>query len=206
MRWLVRHRCEICLKMTEAFNPSLLVSEAQSTLKSDDRERAESLLRTAATSGDAMANAMLAWLLHRKGDLGDAEMFARRALAIDPGDGQTAARLGVILVDKGAPLEAIGYFQSASLAMPESPELQNDLGNALAAVDRVEEAETGLRKALSLNAELAPIHNNLGNILKQAGKPNDAIAAYQAALNLEPAYAEAENNLAVVLQTLGDIP
>ena len=192
--------------MTEAINPSLLVSEAQSALKSDDRERAESLLRTAATAGDAVADAMLAWLLHRKGELDEAEMFARRALAVDPGDGQTAARLGAILVDKGAPLEAIEYFQSAALVMPESAELQNDIGNAFAAVDRVEEAEAALRKALSLNAGLAPIHNNLGNILKQAGKPNDAIAAYQAALNLEPAYAEAENNLAVVLQTLGNIP
>ena len=159
--------------MTEAISPSLLVSEAQDALKSGDRERAETLLRTAATSGDVVANAMLAWLLHRKGDLDDAEMFARRALAIDPGDGQTLARLGAILVDKGEPLEAIGHFQPAALAMPESAELFNDLGNALAAVDRVEEAEVALRKALSLNAELAPIHNNLGNVLKQAGKPND---------------------------------
>ena len=194
---LVSRRYEICPEMTEVINPSSLVSEAQSALKSDDRERAETLLRTAATSGDVVANAMLAWLLHRKGELDDAEMFARRALAIDPGDGQTSARLGAILVDKGEPVEAIGHFQSA--------ELYNDLGNALAAVDRVEEAEAALRKALSLNAELAPIHNNLGNIFKQAGKPNDAIAAYRAALNLEPAYAEAENNLAIVLQMLGDI-
>jgi protein O-GlcNAc transferase len=191
--------------MTDAINPSLLVADAQNALESGDRERAESLLRTAATSGDAVANAMLAWLLHRKGALDDAEMFARRAIAIDPGDGQTAARLGAILMDKGAVLEAIGYFQSASLAMPESAELHNDLGNALAAVERTEEAEAALRKALSLNAELAPIHNNLGNILKQTGKPDEAIAAYRAALNLEPAYAEAENNLAIVLQTLGDI-
>lgn len=191
--------------MTETINPSLLVSEVQDALKSDDRERAESLLRTAATSGDAVANAMLAWLLHREGDLDEAEMFARRAIAIDPGDGQTAARLGAILMDKGAPLEAVEYFQLASLATPESAELHNDLGNAFAALDRVEEAEAALRKALSLNADLAPIHNNLGNILKQAGKPSGAIAAYRAALRLEPTYAEAENNLAIVLQTLGDI-
>jgi len=191
--------------MTDAIYLSLLVVEAQNALKIGGREQAESLLRTAATSGDAVANAMLAWLLHRKGALDEAVMFARRAIDIDPGDGQTSARLGAILMDKGAVLEAIGYFQLASLAMPESAELHNDLGNALAAVDRTEEAEAALRKALSLNPELAQIHNNLGNILKQISKPDEAIAGYRAALNLEPTYAEAENNLAIILQTLGDI-
>ncbi len=191
--------------MTRSINSGSIVSEARDAFDAGDDARAESLLRKAAGAGEIGAHALLARLLHGNGMLEEAEKFARHALANDPADGLTSARLGAILLDRRAPQEAVEYFQAATAARPNLAELQNDLGNALAAADRVEEAEAALRTALLLNPNLAAIHNNLGNVLKQAGKPTAAIAAYRAALALEPTYAEAENNLAVTLQTIGDI-
>ena len=191
--------------MSRTVKPDSIVSEVRDALNAGEGTRAEALLREAAAAGEVGADALLARLLHRNAMLEEAETFARRALANDPADGLTAARLGAILMDRGVLPEAVEYFQAATAARPDLAELQNDLGNALAAADRIEEAEAALRKALSLNPNLAVIHNNLGNVLKRVGNPAAAISAYRNALELEPTYAEAENNLAITLQTMGDI-
>ena len=76
----------------------------------------------------------------------------------------------------------------------------NNLGNALMAQDRIEEAVHHYLKALQENSSHAPAHNNLGVALFKQDRVDDAIRHFSAALNIKPDYAEAHNNLGIALK------
>jgi protein O-GlcNAc transferase len=79
------------------------------------------------------------------------------------------------------------------------------LGNALAAQGRVDQAIVHYERALALMPDLAEAHNNLGIALVTQGKIDQAIAHYERALALKPDYAEAHNNLGLALVAQGKI-
>jgi tetratricopeptide (TPR) repeat protein len=86
---------------------------------------------------------------------------------------------------------------------PEFAEAHYNLGNALMALDRPEDAAANHEKALALRPDFPEAHNNLGNVLKELGRPYDAVAAYKKALALEPDFAEVHSNLGNVFMSLG---
>jgi tetratricopeptide (TPR) repeat protein len=64
----------------------------------------------------------------------------------------------------------------------------SNLGNALRALDRPEEAEASLREALQLKPDYAEAHNNIGIVLVQLGRCEEGIKHYEEALRLKPDY------------------
>ena len=88
--------------------------------------------------------------------------------------------------------------------MPGEPEFQNNLGLALAAADRNDEAIDAFRNALRLSPHHTIAWNNLGLALYAACTVPDAIAAYREALARQPNFAEAHWNLALALLANGE--
>jgi protein O-mannosyl-transferase len=78
-----------------------------------------------------------------------------------------------------------------------------NLGAALAAQGRSDEAVAEYQEALAIAPNDAEAHSNLGNALAGQGRIDDAITHYETALKLKPAYAEAHSNLGVALARLG---
>jgi tetratricopeptide (TPR) repeat protein len=83
---------------------------------------------------------------------------------------------------------------------PFHAEAHNNLGSALEALGKTQEAIASYRRALEIKPDSAIAHNNLGNALQIEGKLNEAVDCYRRALELDPAYALALCNLGLVLQ------
>ena len=80
----------------------------------------------------------------------------------------------------------------------------NNLGVALNAEGRHEEAVQWFRKALTSWPVYPEAHSNLGVALVALGRSREAVTHYEEALRVWPNYARAHNNLATALAGLGD--
>lgn len=81
----------------------------------------------------------------------------------------------------------------------------SDLGNALMAAGRVEQAADRYRAALALDSGHAAARYNLANALLRLRRSDEAIAHYHAVLALKPDLAEAHNNLGRALHERDDL-
>ena len=75
----------------------------------------------------------------------------------------------------------------------------NNLGSALLAERKTEEAVSNFKMAIKLNPNYAQAHYNLGNALQAERKTEQAIAHFKMAIRLKPDFADAHNNLARAL-------
>jgi protein O-mannosyl-transferase len=80
-----------------------------------------------------------------------------------------------------------------------------NLGVALAARGRTDEAIAEYHKSLAINPDYAQPHCDLGVSLADRGHVDEAIAEYQRALQIFPDYVEAHNNLGNALSSRGRV-
>ena len=80
---------------------------------------------------------------------------------------------------------------------------ETNLGTALQADGRLDEALDHYHRAVALAPGFAPAYNNLATTLRAKGQIADAVATYQHALRLRPEYPEAQYNLANALLDAG---
>jgi tetratricopeptide (TPR) repeat protein len=80
---------------------------------------------------------------------------------------------------------------------------ENNLGAALQADRRLDEAAAHYQRAISLRPDYAPAYSNLGTALRARGRLDEAIASYERALQLQPGYPDAHYNLANALLDAG---
>jgi len=75
----------------------------------------------------------------------------------------------------------------------------NNLGIALVAEGKNEEAISHYKMAIKIKPDFADAYNNLGNALLNKGRTSEAISHYKMAIKLNPDFAEAHNNLGIAL-------
>ncbi|MGO9465163.1 MAG: tetratricopeptide repeat protein [Isosphaeraceae bacterium] len=80
-----------------------------------------------------------------------------------------------------------------------------NLGNALQARGKLEEAVAEYRTAIRLKPDYAEAHVNLGNVLDEQAKPEEAIPEYRTAIRLKPDHADAHTSLGTALDDQGKL-
>jgi tetratricopeptide (TPR) repeat protein len=108
------------------------------------------------------------------------------------------ALAGVVAVCVLATRWTVGLSANTMRAITET-----NVGAALHAQRRFDEAADRYRRALAVDAQYAPAFNNLGVTLRALGRLDEAIAAYQRAIEVHPQYWEVHQNLATALVERG---
>ena len=136
----------------------------------------------------------LAILMHRKGDLKDAETLYRRILEVAPDYADAIHFYGVLLHHRDRSDEAIAMIER-SIALEPAPGRYNNLGNALVERGRLEQAIDAYRRSIELDPTNADAYNNLGSLQKAQNRKPEAEAAYLKSLEIEPEHINALTNL-----------
>jgi serine/threonine protein kinase/tetratricopeptide (TPR) repeat protein len=103
------------------------------------------------------------------------------------------------------PQEALRCHSMATALRPDSPGVHVNLGYALVAQGKLDDAIAEYRIAIQLQPDYAAAHYNLGRVLDDQGKLDDAIAEYRTAIQLQPDFGFAHNNLGTVLRDKGKL-
>lgn len=99
--------------------------------------------------------------------------------------------------------DAVSALTRAAELSPANAEIHSNLGNALRAQGRLEEAANSYRQAVALRPQQAAGHHNLGIALTDLGHLTQAEASYRQALACEPGFVPSMFNLGLVLKEQG---
>jgi tetratricopeptide (TPR) repeat protein len=134
-------------------------------------------------------------ILRARGELGELQRTFAAALKADPK--LRMAWLGLIdtLLDEQRPEDAATVARQALAQVPDDAALHARLGYALLLLDRLDGAETNLRRAIELDATLVTPRLHLGDALLARGDSNGARAAWTELLELAPEHAGARERL-----------
>ena len=124
------------------------------------------------------------------------------------------ASCAAVLVCAVAARGQVHYWKNSILlfthALEVSPErdfiAHHNLGHALSAVGKQNEAIPHFQEALKIRPDYAVAHLNWGNALGVQGKIEEAVVHYQAAIRLNPEYEEAYYDLGKAEVLLGNLP
>ena len=146
----------------------------------------------------------LGHILAEQGRLDEAVQSYREALAINPGRrrGSTTTSAKPCADRESWPRRWSSFARRLEIK-PDFAEAHYNLGLALVACGRLDEAIVHFRKALEIKPDYAEAHNNLGSILAERGQFNEAFAHYQKALEIKPDDAQLHDNLGNVLASQG---
>lgn len=148
-----------------------------------DNTKAVNILKDLANKepDNAKAQYDAAFESHSKGDLDDAVIYYRRAIALDPKMTDAYSNIGAALIAKKQYNEALEMLNKAAELDPANTEVKK-------LISEIKESQTSSKyqEALSLH---------------QQGKINEAIALYEEALKADPNNPEILTNLGAAYQT-----
>lgn len=192
-------QCNVAAVIYWDFYGVVLVADvgAVPVAKSRNRPAVRQKTRAASAGSDALFEQARSHLLQGKPVL--AEAVCRHIIEADPAHVDALQLLGVIEFQSGNFAAAAGLLQRAVRRAPEAAGLHCNLGLALQALGRMDEALASYNRALVLKPEFAEAHNNRGNLLMEMQRPDEALASYRRAVQLRPDFAEAQFNLGRLL-------
>jgi tetratricopeptide (TPR) repeat protein len=141
--------------------------------------------------------------LYRQGRLAEAEKICSRVLRARPDWFDALHLLGVIKLQGGKAGAACAHFEQALKLDPASAPAMSNLGMALAALNRDQEALAILDKAVALMPGSLEAISNRGNVLMKLNRPAEALVAFDAAVALAPGFPGARANRGNALAALG---
>ncbi|HET7730306.1 MAG TPA: tetratricopeptide repeat protein [Usitatibacter sp.] len=150
-------------------------------------EQAQESAARAIAAGGARPNYLLleGGVLHDRGDLaGAAERFAQVAAA-RPAWPAGHLELGRVHLDRGDAAAALQAFQAATNADPKNVRAWNNLGIALQALERIDEAIRAFVHTLSLDPAYPLAHFNLARLYRLRGDRKRALEHAQAAVRTD---------------------
>ena len=141
--------------------------------------------------------------LQRQGKLRDAEKIFTRVLKVAPDHFETLNLLGTVKAQLGRMGEAHRLFSAAVKVNPRAAGGWANLGQALHALKRNDEALECLDRARALDANNLAILNQHANVLLSLGRAEAALAEFQELLARVPQHAEARLNCGIAHAALG---
>jgi tetratricopeptide (TPR) repeat protein len=152
-------------------------------------------LDTEALLADAM-------VLHRAGRLADAERAYNQILAFDAEQCDCLHLLGVILRQRGKPVQAVAQIDLSLAKNPNNAAAWNNRGTALYELGRFDDAIASYDRALAIVPNFAFALSNRGAALFALKRFDEAVASYNCALAVQPDYIEALSNRGNALKEL----
>ncbi|HEX5890434.1 MAG TPA: tetratricopeptide repeat protein [Pyrinomonadaceae bacterium] len=140
---------------------------------------------------------LLAEVYEQSGHVENAIPAMRLAIQRDPKSEKNRFAYAVLLTNANAPAAAVIRLEESLKEFPSSSRLWFALGYANFKLDKNEEAERALRKAIELDPKFAPAFAYLGLIRARIGDYAEAISIYERAL-------KADTKLAVVHHLIAD--
>ena len=157
----------------------------------------------ATTVGSLRRQFQEAVALQQRGDLNAAVQKLHAILEQAPGNSDCLQLLGAIEVLRGNFTAAEDLLGRAIQSDPKAAAAHNNLGMALMAQKRAEEAIRHYEAAIVLNPQYAAAFNNLGSALSALDRPEAAAQRFREALVIRPDFALARTNLGSALASLG---
>ena len=139
---------------------------------------------------------------HQRGDLSTAKGFYQQLLRLEPCIATALANLAAVAIADRDYALAENYLRTAMSLRIDDPSMHSNLGVALRALGRLDEAVAAYQSALRLKPDYADVYHNLGNLLTEQSRLEEAVVAYSRAVNLKADYYEAYNNLGNALSEL----
>jgi protein O-GlcNAc transferase len=140
---------------------------------------------------------------HAAGRLDAAEAGYRAILQKEPRHAPSLHGRGVIAYQTGHSALAVELIGRAIEVEPGIAAFRANLGNALKALGRLDQAAASYRQALALDPADHVSLNNLANLLQAEGLGEEAVSCYRRALALRPGDPVLHNNLANALAGAG---
>ena len=141
--------------------------------------------------------------LFKKGRLRESRSIALSLLKQHPTFSPALQLAGILASELGSYEEAIRHFRRAVELAPSAGAHLN-LGKALEAAGRIDDAVVQFGNALQLNAAIPDVHIACGSALAKLDRFLEAAERYREAIRLAPASRDARYNLAKVLSRLGE--
>jgi len=154
---------------------------------------------------DDLSYARGAWQCLKSNDHAGAERQARKAVELNPKNGDAMRFLGLALFGREQYDESIRYLSQAAELKPSAGEIQVDLGAVFIAKDMLEEGVGHLRKALELNPKSAEAYFNLGVAAFFRGDKPEAVKCWLRTVELKPDDYASHHNLALALEEQGNL-
>src|SRR5687767_2906013 len=132
---------------------------------------------------------------YRSGRRDEAEKICTRILKAQPSYFDAIHLLGLLKLDDGKAAAGHRLIETAAKANPHSPQLLSNLGRALSALNRDEEALASIDKAVALAPASFDALNGRGNVLLKLNRADEALAAFERALAIEPGFLVARVNI-----------
>ena len=139
--------------------------------------------------GDGSVRLETAIRLHESGDLAGAEERYRALLRADAHHPDATHLLGLISHQRGDHGAAVAQIGAAIAMQPDRPVYHYNLGNALAALDRLDAAVDSFQAALRLDPAHFAARSNLALALSKAGRHKQAVAEYRHLFEAQPSSA-----------------
>ncbi len=142
---------------------------------------------------------MVAWVLN---DLLESGRVAKTIAVFAPALAVAALTLAAIH-QAGCWKNSETLFRHALAVTADNPESRNNLGGALYAERRYEEANSQFQRALQLDPNNGTALNKMGIVLYEQGRYEEAVSKHRAALALNPNFELARIHLRLALKQLG---
>jgi len=140
--------------------------------------------------------------LARNGQIEAASQACDTALEAEPDSAELLHLRGLLFTLSNQAAAAIPLISRAIDARPQ-PKYWSNLGNALSATGRLDEAERAYRNAIALDADFGDAWFNFGKLLLHSGRVPEAAEALEHVTRLNPADAQAWKILGDTYQQFG---
>jgi Flp pilus assembly protein TadD len=132
------------------------------------------------------------------------EALARHHIEMNPDDFEAHYNLAAMLQSRGAAGEAVQQYQAALALHAGDATVENALGAALLASNRIADAIAHFAAAANARPDYFDAHYNLGIAQATAGNFSAAVRELTIAIKLKPEDSGAEANLGAALAEIGD--
>lgn len=124
---------------------------------------------------------------YKAGDYASALEYYKKAVSLNPNDGDALNNLGQVLARNGDPASAIPYLQKAVQLYPSVWAYRFNLAHAFGRVGNWSQAVEDYRRARALFPEDYVTHFNLGMALHKLGDEEAAVSEFRKGAELAPA-------------------